>query len=611
MIKVIGISKSFGAQNLFEDVSINFNKGERVGLVGRNGHGKTTLLRMITGEEAPDSGEISRPRDYSPGYLRQHIDMSCPTVLEEGVKGLSEHSKDEKWIVEKTLSGLGFSSDDMRRPPTELSGGYQLRLSLAKVLVSDPDALLLDEPTNYLDIVSIRWLASFLRQWKKELLLITHDRMFMDSVVTHIAGIHRKKIKKIRGNTGDYYEQTLKEEEIHEKTRLNDEKKRKETEIFIRRFRAKARLAGLVQSRIKALEKTENLNKLEKIKTLEFGFASKPFQAKSLMNVKELTFGYDPAKPLIKDLSFTINKNDRICVIGKNGRGKSTLLRLLCGDLTPQSGETLVHASASFGYYGQTNRISLNPSSTVEAEIMSAGCEKQQARDICGAMMFEGDDALKTINVLSGGEKARVLLGKILASPSNLLILDEPTNHLDMESCDSFLSAIDAFDGAVVMVTHNEMFLHSLANRFIVFQNNGAVLFEGSYRRFLDKAGWEEETGADTVRPAINEQLNKKDARKKRADIISRRVKELKPLEEGIAALEKRIEESEKKQKLLNDGIIAASSAGESQKIGALSIELHNARAETDSLYEELLLLTESFEQRSAEFEAELDSVSN
>ncbi|MCL1911809.1 MAG: ATP-binding cassette domain-containing protein, partial [Leptospirales bacterium] len=266
---------------------------------------------------------------------------------------------------------------------------------------------------------------------------------------------------------------------------------------------------------------------------------------------------------------------------------------------------------ASFGYYGQTNRISLNPSSTVEAEIMSAGCEKQQARDICGAMMFEGDDALKTINVLSGGEKARVLLGKILASPSNLLILDEPTNHLDMESCDSFLSAIDAFDGAVVMVTHNEMFLHSLANRFIVFQNNGAVLFEGSYRRFLDKAGWEEETGADTVRPAINEQLNKKDARKKRADIISRRVRELKPLEEGIAALEKRIEESEKKQKLLNDGIIAASSAGESQKIGALSIELHNARAETDSLYEELLLLTESFEQRSAEFEAELDSVSN
>ena len=611
MIKIIEVSKSFGAQKLFEDVSINFNKGERIGLVGRNGNGKTTLLRMITGEEIPDSGEISRPKDYSLGYLRQHIDLSAATVLEEGLKGLPEHSKSEKWIVEKTLSGLGFTPDDMRRPPAELSGGYQLRLSLAKVLVSDPDALLLDEPTNYLDIVSIRWLSSFLRQWKKELLLITHDRMFMDGVVTHIVGIHRQKIKKIRGNTDDYYEQTVKEEEVYEKTRLNDEKKRKEIEIFINRFRAKARLAGLVQSRIKALEKTENLNKLEKIKTLDFSFASKPFQAKSLMNVKELTFGYEPSMPLVKDLSFTINKNDRICVIGKNGRGKSTLLRLLCGDLLPQSGEVLVHPSASLGYYAQTNSLSLNLHSTVEAEIMSAGCEKQQARDICGAMMFEGDDALKIINVLSGGEKARVLLGKILASPSNLLFLDEPTNHLDMESCDSFLSAVDAFEGAIVMVTHNEMFLHSLANRFIVFQNSGVTLFEGSYRRFLDKIGWEEESGTEPVKVSTGEQLNKKDTRKKRADIISRRMRELKPIEESIAALEKRIEGLEKKQKLLNDGIIAASSVGESKKIGPLSIELHNAHGEIDSLYEKLLLLTESFEQRNMEFERELNSLSN
>ncbi|MCL2026188.1 MAG: ATP-binding cassette domain-containing protein, partial [Leptospirales bacterium] len=353
-------------------------------------------------------------------------------------------------------------------------------------------------------------------------------------------------------------------------------------------------------------------NKLEKIKTLDFSFASKPFQAKSLMNVKELTFGYEPSRPLVNNLSFSINKNDRICVIGKNGRGKSTLLRLLCGDLPPQNGEVLLHPSASLGYYVQTNSISLNPHSTVESEIMLAGCEKQQARDICGAMMFEGDEALKTIDVLSGGEKARVLLGKILVSPSNLLFLDEPTNHLDMESCDSFLSAVDAFDGAVVMVTHNEMFLHSLANRFIVFQNSGPVLFEGSYRRFLDKIGWEEETGTEPVKKsAAAEQLNKKDTRKKRADIIDRRLRELVPIEKNIAALEKQIEELEKQQKLLNDGIIAASSAGESQKIGQLSIELHKARNETDSLYTELLLLTELFEQRNEEFERELNSLSN
>ncbi|MDR3237654.1 MAG: ATP-binding cassette domain-containing protein, partial [Spirochaetia bacterium] len=396
MIKIINLSKSFGAQTIFDQVSLNLNRGERIGLVGRNGHGKTTLLRMITGEDVPDSGTVSVPKDYSLGYLKQHISFSAPTVIEEGMKGLPEHSMDGKWIVEKTLSGLGFTAETMARPPAELSGGYQLRLNLAKVLVSDPDALLLDEPTNYLDIISIRWLSSFLRQWKNELLLITHDRMFMDSVVTHIAGIHRKKIKKIQGATDKYYEQILKEEEIHEKTRINDEKKRKETEIFINRFRAKARLAGLVQSRIKALEKIENLDKLDKIKTLDFSFTSKPTQAKSLMHVKNLTFGYDESNTLIKELSFSIGKRDRICVIGKNGRGKTTLLKLLAGELAPLSGEILPHLSAASLCYAQTNSVILNPSLTVEAEIMSAGCEKQAARDICGAMMFEGDDALKT-----------------------------------------------------------------------------------------------------------------------------------------------------------------------------------------------------------------------
>jgi ATP-binding cassette subfamily F protein 3 len=615
VLKVINISKSFSGQEIFDSVSFNVNKGERIGLVGRNGHGKTTLMRIITGEEHADDGEISIPRGYHVGYVQQHLKFTMPTVVDEGAQGLPEYMKEERWRVEKILSGLGFSAEDMKRSPAEFSGGFQVRLNLAKVLVSEPDLLLLDEPTNYLDVISIRWLASFLRQWKNELMLITHDRSFMDSVVTHIVGIHRKKIRKIAGATDKYYEQILREEEIHEKTRVNDEKKRKETELFITRFRAKARLAGMVQSRVKALERMETLDRLEKIKSLDFSFAEKPTPAKAVMHVKDLSFGYDKSNPLLKDLSFSIGRNDRICVIGKNGKGKTTLLRMLSGELTPDTGEILAHPATSTAYYAQTNSINLNMNLTVEEEIMAAGCERQQARNICGAVMFEGDDALKKISVLSGGEKARVLLGKILATPSNLLFLDEPTNHLDMESCDAFLAAIDSFDGAVVMVTHNEMFLHALANRFIVFQGGGATVFEGTYQRFLEKVGWEEEEesgkGGDMKEAGVPsaEPVNKKDLRRKRADILTRRSRETRPLEDRIAAVEKDIEASEKNVGLMNNEIIEASGSGASDRIGKISIELHAARKRIESLYDELDALTRDLDSKNAAFDQELSAL--
>ena len=315
----------------------------------------------------------------------------------------------------------------------------------------------------------------------------------MNRVITHTIGIHRQKVRKIEGTTDKLYEQILKEEEISEKTTINDEKKLKEVELFISRFRAKSSLAGLVQSRIKALEKQQNLQKLEKIKDLDFSFTYKPFNAKSLMSVENLSFSYDKKNFIIKDLSLSVRSDDRICVIGKNGRGKTTLLRLLAGELSPDSGVISVHPNTVAGYFAQTNIVRLKENLTIEEEIMSAGCDKQTARNIAGAMMFEGDDALKKISVLSGGEKSRVLLGKILATPSNLIFLDEPTNHLDMESCDALMAAIDSYPGAIIMVTHNELFLHSLANRFIVFQESGVRVFEGSYQYFLDKIGWEEE----------------------------------------------------------------------------------------------------------------------
>ncbi|HPS58853.1 MAG TPA: ATP-binding cassette domain-containing protein [Spirochaetota bacterium] len=611
MIKVINLSKSFGAQEIFDDVSFNVNPGERIGLVGRNGHGKTTLLKMIIGEEHQDSGDIVIPRGYTVGHVSQHIKFTEKTIVAEGCVGLPEDHRDDRWKAEKILTGLGFSMEDMQRAPSDFSGGFQVRLNLAKILVAEPDMLLLDEPTNYLDVVSIRWLSSFLRQWKGEIILVTHDRSFMDSVTTHTLGIHRQKVRKIEGSTDKLYEQILKEEEIYENTRINDEKKRKEVEQFITRFRAKARLAGMVQSRVKQLEKKQTLDKLERIKTLDFSFNYKPFNAKTLMTADSLTFSYDEKYNIINNFSLNVRSDDRICVIGKNGKGKTTLLRLLSGDMKPDSGSLNMHTNTSTGYFAQTNTIRLNDKLTIEDEIMSAGCEKQTARNIAGAMMFEGDDGLKKVGVLSGGEKNRVLLGKILAAPSNLLFLDEPTNHLDMEACDALMAAIDCFPGAVIMVTHNEMFLHALANRFIVFQDLGITHFDGTYQDFLDKIGWEDEEEArrasrqdDDAKRSMP--VNKKDIRKLRTDIITKRSREIKPLEEKIHKTEELISSKEAELERKNSEIAEAAGSGKGREIENLSREVHALQKEIDMLFEEYEKLNNELDERKKFFDEEL-----
>jgi ATP-binding cassette subfamily F protein 3 len=521
MISFNGIKKSFGDQPLFDDITFSLHRRERVGLVGRNGHGKTTLLRMVTGEESMDAGEIVVPRRYRIGYLEQHIAFTRPTILEEASLGLPENHRDETWRVEKVLSGLGFTNEDLGRPPELFSGGFQVRLNLARVLVSEPDLLLLDEPTNYLDVVSIRWLSRYLRSWPAELLLVNHDRSFMDAVVTHTVGIHRRRAKKIEGDTSKLYEQIIQEEEIYEKTRANDEKKRKEIERFITRFRAKNTLATRVQSRIKYLEKHERMDALENIQTLDFAFKGAPFSTKVMMRVEDLGFSYDGGPTLFSKLGFEIHAHDRICVIGQNGKGKSTLLRLLAGKLSPVRGSISPHPKSVLGHFDQTNVETLHPGNTVAAEIQGAdnGCLPQTARNVAGSMMFEGDNALKRIEVLSGGEKARVMLGKLIVSPCNLLLLDEPTNHLDMASCDSLLAAIDTFDGAVVIVTHNEMFLRSLATRFVVFDRGRVRTFDHSYQDFLDKIGWELDESLGGREGARRGSVDKKALRQARAKL--------------------------------------------------------------------------------------------
>jgi ATP-binding cassette subfamily F protein 3 len=610
MINIENLQKSFGGQVLFDGLAFKVNARERVGLVGRNGHGKTTLFRIISGEEAYDGGALTIPKNYRIGIVRQQLDFTEDTILLEGVTGLPETEKDHHWKVEKILVGLGFSQDDMQRHPQEFSGGFQVRLNLAKILVSEPDLLLLDEPTNYLDITSIRWVERFLVRWPHELMLVTHDRGFMDKVVTHTVGIHRRKARKIVGDTNKYYTQIAQDEEIYEKTRLNDERRQKEIKQFITRFRAKARLANMVQSRIKTLEKLEKKDKLAQIDTLDFSFRSEAFRGKHVLSVRNASFTYDTALPLIENFDLSVTAGDRICVVGKNGKGKTTLLKLLAGALDPQDGEIQYNPSVKKGFFEQTNIQTLDDRRTVEEEILysHAGIDQQAARNICGAMMFSGKSALKKISVLSGGEKSRVLLGKILVTPLNLLLLDEPTNHLDLDSCDALLAAIDSFEGTVIMVTHNEMFLHALAERLVVFQDNGITLFEGSYNSFLSKHGWDEERtekktpskAAEIIEPA--EKFTKKEARKRRSELVAERGRLLNPLKKKIRFAESEIEQQEERLNALNQEMVEASGAGNGGQIADISKKIHACNdaiekrfADLEALHEEKGKLDKKF----------------
>ncbi len=611
MLQVANIEKSYGRQRLFDGVSFTVNPRERIGLVGRNGHGKSTLFRMVLGEERPDAGAISVPAGYAIGHLEQHIHFTEDTVLKEACLALPAHEDhlDQTWKAETILHGLGFTNEDLERPPASLSGGYQVRLNLAKVLVSGPSLLLLDEPTNYLDIVSVRWLTGFLRAWPGEMIIITHDRDFMDSVTTHTMIIHRCKVRKVQGGTQKLYDQVLMEEEIYEKTRLNDEKKRREVEQFINRFRAQATKASAVQSRIKALARHERMDKLDAIQTLDFTFRSAPFEAKWLLTCDDLSFGFTPdGTQLIEGLSFAVGKRDRIGVIGKNGKGKTTLLNLLAGELRPTSGAVNLHPNTRTAYFGQTNINRLAPQKTALQEIMDAHPDNAQgeSRSICGLMMFEGDNALKKVGVLSGGEKSRVLLGKLLVSPANLLLLDEPTNHLDMESIDSLIEAIDAFAGGVMIVTHSERILEAVANRLIVYDNDQATLFEGTYLDFLERVGWSDEGGAKgkkAKRPPPEGTSGRKDAKRQKAAIVSERSDSLSGLKKRMDDLEKKITDLEFQVQQDTQRLTEASVKGRALEIKKCSQAVRENKARIDGLYAELQTAADEHDRKAAAFD--------
>lgn len=610
MIQVTGLDKELGDRILFNNVTFGLSKNEKVGLVGRNGSGKSTLFKIIMQEVDKDGGDISIPKNYSIGFLQQYIKFTKTTVIDECMQVLSKEEQFDLYKAEKILFGLGFTSEDLKKDPLSFSGGFQIRINLTKILLENHDLLLLDEPTNYLDIVSMRWLEGFLARYPGEIILITHDRDFMDKVCDHTMGLHRQKLVKIKGNF-EKYKTKIEEEIVHENTRLNQEKKRKELEAFVTRFKAKASKAGQAQSRAKMLEKMDEIEALESVRTLDFKFNYKDFQAKTFLKANNLSFGYDKNKILFKDLSFFINAKDRIAIIGKNGKGKSTLLNIIAGKLAPLTGDIEAHPSLALGHFGQTNIDVLHADNTIEEEINSVNADlgTAKARSICGTMMFTGDDAKKKIKVLSGGEKSRVLLGKILAKETNLLLLDEPTNHLDQESVDELTRELNNFKGASIIVTHNELILRRFATKFIVFQKDGCEEFVGSYDEFLEKIGWEDEAD-DQQKPSEKPKLSHKEYKHLRSELIKERSRATKELRKTIEKTEEKIVQAEDNINLANENLIKASHAENADDITKYSKLLAESENEVENLFDKLESDSESLSLIERDFDLKLEQLS-
>ena len=590
MIQLINISKSFTSQELFTDLNFKLNPGNKVGLVGRNGSGKSTLFKIILGEETPDSGEVVVPKGYKIGALRQHLEFSEATIRDEVALALSEDDKFSIYKVEKILFGLGFSHEDLDKSPLSFSGGYQIRLNLAKLLVAEPNLLLLDEPTNYLDIVSLRWLKSFLKAFEGEVILITHDRDFMDGITTHTMGIIRRSLNIIAGDTHKFYAQLKADEELYEKQKISQDKKVKELEEFIAKNKARASTAALAQSKVKQLEKMDLLEDLGYDSTLKFDFNFKDTPAKVLLEVKDLSFGYTPDNILFKNISFALAKGECLGIIGKNGKGKSTLLNTIAGELKPLSGEVNFHTTTEYAHFGQTNISHLSPNNTVMDEIYLGNPKLSEStvRSICGGMMFSGESAKKKISLLSGGEKSRVMLGQILARDVNLLFLDEPTNHLDMDSIEALTVAIQNFKGSVIIVTHSEEMLRRVCDRLIIFGKEGAEYFDGGYDLFLEKIGWEDEEAEE--KPKTAPKANRQENKKLRAALIQERSKLTSPLKKEVESAEKFIIKTEEQLEVYHEELVKASNASDNSKIMELSqliSQLENGIEEKFELLEE------------------------
>jgi ATP-binding cassette, subfamily F, member 3 len=563
MLTVAGLSKTFGGRELFDEVSFTIQSGERIAITGPNGAGKSTLLKIILGKEEPDAGDVTFMRGTRIGYLPQEGEaIGNETVLEIAVP--PEHEHDGQFIAKakQLLASLGFRQSDFDRPARELSGGWVMRAHLARLLTDEPDLLLLDEPTNHLDLETLLWFQDYLQHYSGAILLISHDREFLNQLCTHIAELRAAKILRYTGNYDSYLEQRAAHEVNLIAAAKAQQRKIDQLQVFVDRFRAKNTMAAQAQSKLKQIERLKE----EMVEApssdgpvVGFKFPQPPRSGQRVITLEKVKFGY--GEKLIYDhLDFEAERGQRTVLVGPNGAGKSTLLKLLAEVLVPQAGERKLGHNVKHGYFAQHRAQSLNPQHTVwqEASDTPQRVTEQFIRNILGSFLFRGDDIYKPVSVLSGGEKSRLALVKLLLDPPNLLLMDEPTTHLDMNSVDALIEALKQFEGTLVFISHDVHFIRALSNHCIRVEAGTLRHFPGGYQYYLDKTG--QSARAALTSSSFNNsnspaektsapQVDRKEQRRLEAEQRQTRSKKKKELQTRITALEKEIAELEQQER--------------------------------------------------------------
>jgi ATP-binding cassette subfamily F protein 3 len=522
---------SFGARTLFDGLSLRIAEGDRIGLIGPNGSGKSTLLRVLAGDHPIDSGTIRRARGARVAWLPQDLALEGGRGLLDfvraGVPGRAEleaelaraearfaeaeRAGSEEALTEasarlaelhetlgafdslyseheatKILAGLGFATRDLRRDVGELSGGWKMRAVLAALLFQRPDVLLLDEPTNHLDMPSVAWVSEFLQRYPRAFVLISHDREFFNEQIRRIVSFEVEGVRQYPGNYEKYLQLRAEEAEVLNNKAKHLEREREKAERFIQRFRAQANKARAVQSRIKALGKLESVETYRTRRTMRFGFPPAERAGHDVVRLEGVCKMYG-GQVVLRGVSLTVYRGDRIGIIGPNGAGKTTLLKMIAGELPPSAGSIALGHNVKPSYYAQHHAEALPPRATVYDAV--AGVNRElgltRVRTVLGAFLFSGDDVDKVISVLSGGERARVALARLLVSPGNLLLLDEPTNHLDLESCESLVDALESYDGTMLFVSHNRALLRRLANKIWLVEGGEVIEYPGNLDDYM------------------------------------------------------------------------------------------------------------------------------
>ena len=590
---------------LFDDVSLTLLSGERIGLVGPNGAGKSTLLKIILGQESPDAGEVTFIRGTRFGYLPQESEPAGnEAVLDIAVPHDHEHDGQFVAKAKQILTNLGFKQTDFLRPARELSGGWVMRAHLARLLVQEPDVLMLDEPTNHLDLETLLWFQDYLRNYPGAILLISHDREFLNRLCTHVAELRASRVLRYTGNYDQYLEQRAAAEATMVATAKSQQREIDRMQLFVDRFRAKNTKAAQAQSKLKQIERLKE-DMVETPDgagpTVGFRFPQPQRSGHRVITLKHVKFGYESgsagilpassipvgenrrleagapgvaAKLIYENLHFEAERGQRVVLVGPNGAGKSTLLKLLAGVLQPLSGEHRLGHNTKSGYFAQHRAQMLNPNHTVLQEALETPqrVSEQFVRTVLGSFLFRGDDVFKPVSVLSGGEKSRLALVKLLLDPPNLLLMDEPTTHLDLASVDALIEALLPYEGTLIFISHDVHFIRLLANHVVRVENGRLRHFTGGYQYYLDKtaqsaraaltssgsggAGYpspNNQSGTHGTRPSDTRPAtsDRKEQRRVEAEQRQARSRKKREIQERIAAREKEIAELEAREREL------------------------------------------------------------